>query len=127
MVGAMDLHGAHPIYALRSTSMKKITRLIYAGLIVRLCLLACSIPTYAATQAFNTSTGQMDVNYAGYLSRNDVVFNAPITTPINGTQVGNGRVGMMVWNANGMSGQISGIDTSEQSSFSAGQLNLQTN
>jgi len=80
----------------------------------------------AATQAFNTSTGAMDVNYAGYLSRNDVVFNAPITNPVNASQVGNGRLGMMVWNASGLTAQISGIDTSEQSSFSAGQIHFQT-
>jgi len=82
---------------------------------------------FGETQSFNTSTGMMDVNYSGYLSRNDVVNNAPITNPIYGSQVGNGRVGAMVWNQSGINMQVSGVDTSEQSSFSAGLINFQTN
>jgi len=83
-------------------------------------------PASADTQSLNTSTGGLDVNYAGYLSRDDVVFNTPITNPVNASQAGNGKVGMMVWNSNGLTAQVSGVDTSEQSAFSAGLVNFQT-
>ena len=97
--------------------------------ILATALIACGMPSAHAsstTEAFSPSTGMMDVNYAGYMSRNDVVFNSPISNPLYGTQVGNGRVGAMVWNQSGINMQMSGVDTSEQSSFSAGLGNFQT-
>ena len=79
-----------------------------------------------ATQSFNTSSGTMDVDYAGYLSQHDIVFNKPITNPIHGATVGNGRMGAMVWNEHGLTMQVTGVDASEETAFSAGLVNLQT-
>ena len=78
------------------------------------------------TASFNSSTGKMDVDYSGYLSKHDIIYNQPITTPVWGATVGNGRVGAMVWNANGLTMQVGGVDTSEETAFSGGLLNLYT-
>jgi hypothetical protein len=78
------------------------------------------------SQSFDASTGTLDVNYAGYLSKHDVVFNHPITAPEYGSTVGNGRIGAMVWNKDGLNMQITGIDASEQTAFSAGLIHLYT-
>ena len=86
-----------------------------------------SLQASSTTHAFNTGTGALYVDYAGYLSKHDVVFNAPITDTKSGLTVGNGRVGAQVWNANGLTMQVSGVDTSEQTCFSAGLVNLYTN
>jgi alpha-L-fucosidase 2 len=77
-------------------------------------------------EAFDTTTGLLAVDRASYLSKHDVVFNGKITDPIRGLTVGNGRMGMMVWNANGLTMQVSGVDTSQQTAFSAGLANLAT-
>ncbi|GAA2377121.1 glycosyl hydrolase family 95 catalytic domain-containing protein [Dactylosporangium salmoneum] len=76
--------------------------------------------------AFNQGTGVLDVDYAGYLSKHDVVYNSPQTNPIYGLTVGNGKTGAMVWNAGGLTGQVSGADLSEQSAYAAGTFNLNT-
>lgn len=80
----------------------------------------------APTQAFDTSTGTLNVNYASYLSKHDVVYNKPNANPLHGLTVGNGKVGAMVWCASGLSMQVSGVDTSPQTAFSAGLVNLAT-
>ncbi|WP_433604102.1 glycosyl hydrolase family 95 catalytic domain-containing protein [Dactylosporangium sp. CA-139114] len=86
-------------------------------------------PAGAATtgEAFNPGTGVLDVDYAGYLSRHDVVYNSPQTDPLHGLTVGNGRTGAMVWNGNGLTMQVSNVDASEQSAYAAGLVNLNTN
>ncbi|MFG2040323.1 carbohydrate-binding protein [Dactylosporangium sp. NPDC048998] len=76
--------------------------------------------------AFNQSTGVLDVDYAGYLSKHDVVYNSPQTNPLYGLTVGNGKTGAMVWNANGLTMQVSNVDLSEQSAYAAGLVNLNT-
>src|SRR5258706_6079390 len=78
------------------------------------------------TFAFNTNTGVLNVDYAGYLSKHDVVYNSPNTNPICGLTVGNGRVGAIVWNTNGLMIQVSGVDTSPQSQPGAGLVNFYT-
>ena len=85
-------------------------------------------PALASTTdaAFNSSTGTLNVNYPGYLSKHDIVYNKPNTNPAYGLTVGNGRTGAMVWNQNGMTMQASGVDLSEQSAFAAGLVNLAT-
>ncbi|WP_394840794.1 DUF5010 C-terminal domain-containing protein [Pendulispora brunnea] len=79
------------------------------------------------THAFNTSSGALNVDYAQYLSKHDVVYNKPNTNPAYGLTVGNGRMGAMVWSNNGLTMQVSGVDSSEQTAFSAGIVNLFTN
>src|SRR5260370_2460586 len=81
----------------------------------------------SSTESFNPSTGMMDVEYSGYRSKHDIIYNKPITTPVWGATVGNGRVGAMVWSANGLTMQVGGVDISQQTAFSGGMLNLYTN
>ena len=76
--------------------------------------------------AFNSATGALNVNYAGYLSKHDVVYNRLNTNPLHGLTVGNGRTGAMVWNANGLTMQTSGVDLAQQSTYAAGHVNLST-
>jgi hypothetical protein len=80
----------------------------------------------STTHSFNTTTGTLNVDYAGYLSKHDVVFNSPITTAANGPTVATGRVGAQVWNANGLTMQVTGVDNAQQTAFSSGLVNLRT-
>lgn len=80
----------------------------------------------ALIQSFDPATGRLDVDYASYLQKNDLVFNQPIGDPLQGVMVGNGRVGAQVWNENGLSMQISGVDASENGFASQGTVNLYT-
>jgi len=56
--------------------------------------------------------GNIDVDYAGYLSKHDIVYNQPITNPVGWT-VGNGEW-RHVWSANGLTMQVGGVDTSSK-------------
>jgi hypothetical protein len=86
-------------------------------------------PAIASTSdaAFNGSTGALNVDYASYLAKHDVVYNRTNTNPAYGLTVGNGRTGAMVWNQNGLTMQVSGADLSEQSAYAAGLVNLYSN
>ncbi|MEU3184043.1 carbohydrate-binding protein [Streptomyces sp. NPDC006923] len=84
---------------------------------------ASASPTDAA---FNSTTGALNVDYGNYLSKHDIVYNRPNTNPEHGLTVGNGRMGAMAWQNNGLSMQVSGVDTSQQTAFGAGMLNLAT-
>ena len=84
---------------------------------------AAASPTDAA---FNSATGALNVNYAGYLSKHDIVYNQPNTNALHGLTVGNGRTGAMVWQQNGLMMQVSGVDLSQQSAFAAGNATLAT-
>ncbi|GIF76352.1 glycosyl hydrolase family 95 catalytic domain-containing protein [Asanoa siamensis] len=84
---------------------------------------AGAAPTDAA---YNAGTGALNVDYANYLSKHDVVYNRPNTNPLHGLTVGNGRTGAMVWNQNGLTAQVSGVDLAQQSTYAAGNLNLST-
>jgi alpha-L-fucosidase 2 len=86
-------------------------------------------PAVASTTdaAFDSSAGALNVDYAGYLAKHDIVYNRPNTNPAYGLTVGNGRTGAMVWNNNGLTMQVSGADLSEQSAYAAGLVNLYTN
>lgn len=115
--------------------MQRLTKPLRKGLLPLLCIsMAASIAGFAGmasasstSQSFNTSTGSLNVDYAGYLSKHDVVFNAPVTDPKSGLTVGNGRVGAMVWNsASGLTMQVSGVDASEEGFASQGLVNLNT-
>ncbi len=82
--------------------------------------------SFAANESFDQTNGVLAVDYAGYLSKHDLVFNSPITDSGSGLTVGNGRVGAMVWNSKGISMQVTGVDASEQTCFSEGWVNLST-
>jgi hypothetical protein len=77
-------------------------------------------------EAFDLRTGVLDVDYPSYFSKHDIVYRQPNTDPVRGLTVGNGRTGAIVWSQNGLTMQVSGVDTSEQTAFSAGLVTLQT-
>jgi hypothetical protein len=78
-------------------------------------------------EAFDTARGVLNVDYAGYLSKHDVVYNKANTNPLYGLPVGNGRVGALVWSANGgLTMQVSGVDASQQTAFGAGNVSFTT-
>ncbi|MET8547161.1 glycosyl hydrolase family 95 catalytic domain-containing protein [Micromonospora zamorensis] len=85
---------------------------------------ATAAPTDAA---FSSSTGTLNVNRAAYLAKHDIVYNRPNTNPLHGLTVGNGRTGAMVWNNNGLTAQVSGVDLAQQSTYAAGMVNLYSN
>ncbi|MCL6458788.1 MAG: hypothetical protein K6T85_12345 [Gorillibacterium sp.] len=106
---------------------KYISILSVLSLAISMLAVAGVAQASATSHSFNTSTGMMNVDYGSYLSKHDLVFNSPITDPRKGITVGNGRVGAQVWNANGLTMQVSGVDASPQTNFSAGLVNLYTN
>ena len=78
-------------------------------------------------EAFDTTRGVLNVDYATYLPKHDVVYNKANTNPIFGLPVGNGRVGALVWSASGgLTMQVSGVDTSQQTAFGAGNVTFTT-
>jgi alpha-L-fucosidase 2 len=94
------------------------------------CLVATGPGTAIASPtdaAFDAGSGTLAVDYAGYLSKHDIVDNRPNTSPAQGLTVGNGRTGAMAWNQNGLTMQVSGVDLAEQSTYAAGNLNLFSN
>ncbi|MDH2427345.1 hypothetical protein [Sphaerisporangium sp. TRM90804] len=94
------------------------------------CLVAAitAVPVMAAPtdQAFDPVNGNLRVNYGSYLAKHDIVYNRPNTNPLHGLTVGNGRMGAMAWHQNGLTMQVSGVDTSQQTAFGAGLATLQT-
>ena len=83
-------------------------------------------PRRRPTPRSTPAPARSNVNYGGYLSKHDIVYNKPNTNPLYGLTVGNGQTGAMVWNANGLTMQVSGVDLSQQSAFAAGLVNLTT-
>jgi alpha-L-fucosidase 2 len=80
----------------------------------------------ANASAFNWIAGTLNVDHAAYLSKHDIVYNRANTNPLFGLTVGNGRMGAMVWSANGLTMQVGAVDASQQSAFSSGLVNLNT-
>ncbi|WP_199731715.1 fascin domain-containing protein [Cohnella endophytica] len=87
--------------------------------------IATASPT---SHSLNVSTGTLNVDYANYLSKHDIVFNSPVIEPKSGLTVGNGRVGAMVWNTSGgLTMQVQGVDASQEGFASQGLVNLYSN
>lgn len=80
----------------------------------------------ATGEAFNPQTGTLNVHYGEYLPKHDIVYNKPNANPLYGLTVGNGKMGAMVWSANGITMQVGNVDASEQAAYSAGLVNLST-
>ncbi|GAA3816227.1 hypothetical protein GCM10022226_41190 [Sphaerisporangium flaviroseum] len=101
------------------------TLTLVAGLLVA----GAATPALASVTdaAFDQTTGTLNVDYPGYLSKHDIVYNRPNTNPLYGLTVGNGRTGAMAWNQNGLTMQVSGVDLSQQSTYAAGLVNLYSN
>lgn len=85
-----------------------------------------SVPDSAKGSAFDTVKGALNVKYAEYLSKQDVVYTSANTDPIKALGVANGKTGAMVWSQNGITAQVSGVDVSAQAAYSAGNVVLQT-
>ena len=85
-----------------------------------------SVPDSATGSAFDTIKGALNVKYAEYLSKQDIVYAAANTDPIKALGVGNGKTGAMVWSQNGLTMQVSGVDVSQQTAFGVGNVTLQT-
>lgn len=81
---------------------------------------------WAATQSFDPVAGRIAVDRAAYLSKHQIAVNGAITDSGKALTVGNGRVGAMVWNANGLTMQVTGVDASPQTAFSAGRVGFDT-
>jgi alpha-L-fucosidase 2 len=78
-------------------------------------------------QAFDPVKGALNVDYAAYFPKNDIVYNKPNTNPLYGLPVGNGRTGALVWSENGLTMQVSGVDLSQQSAYAGGLVSFNTN
>ncbi|MFP5230837.1 MAG: glycosyl hydrolase family 95 catalytic domain-containing protein [Acidobacteriota bacterium] len=80
-------------------------------------------PAYAArpeaTAASRESGFQVDV--AGVVSRSDVILGRPNLAPAEAMPIGNGRLGVAVWSAEGFTAQLNRNDTLPDR-LSAGQL-----
>src|SRR5205085_1754483 len=72
--------------------------------------------------AFRIASGTLNVDYPGYFAKHDITYAKPNTNPLYGLTVGNGRMGAMVWSANGITMQVGGVDASEQAAFASGLL-----
>jgi len=80
------------------------------------------------SHSFNAGTGTLNVDYASYLSKHDIVYNSPVAEPKSGLTVGNGKVGAMVWNrAGGLTMQVQGVDASQEGFASQGLIELYSN
>jgi alpha-L-fucosidase 2 len=78
-------------------------------------------------QAFDPVKGALNVDYAAYFPKNDIVYNKPNTNPLYGLPLGNGRTGALVWSENGLTMQVSGVDLSQQSAYAGGLVSFNTN
>jgi hypothetical protein len=92
-------------------------------------LLALAFPVIvgAASRSFDPNTGRLAVDMPAYMSKHQIAFNSPITDSTRGVPLGNGRVGAMIWNTNGLTMQVSGVDASPQGELSAGRIKFNTN
>ncbi|WP_220182801.1 glycosyl hydrolase family 95 catalytic domain-containing protein [Sphaerisporangium album] len=104
-------------------------RLASSSLALVLLVVGLATPSHASPTdaAFDQAAGALSVDYASYLSKHDIVYNRANTNPLYGLTVGNGRTGAMVWNQNGLTMQVSGVDLSQQSTYAAGLVNLYSN
>ena len=77
--------------------------------------------------SLDLQTGLLDIDYAGYLSQHDVVYNSPIENAADGATVGNGRMGGMVWNENGLTMEVTNVDAAPYTALPSGLINFYTN
>ncbi|WP_256758803.1 DUF5703 domain-containing protein [Cohnella sp. WQ 127256] len=99
-----------------------------SSLVVACLFVAPTAEASPTSHSFDTSGGKLNVDYASYLSKNDLVFNSPVTNSKSGMTIGNGRVGAQVWNtAGGLTMQLQGVDASQHGWASQGLVNLYSN
>lgn len=85
-------------------------------------------PVVAWTEAhsFDAKSGTLAVDYAGYLSQHDIVYNSPNAEPSEGLTVGTGKVGAMIWQERGLKLQVTNVDGSPHTQLSSGVAQLLT-
>jgi len=86
--------------------MRSLPLTIAAGLILTLQVTAQQAPPTTAWKS-----GQFVVNTAGLLSRSDIVLAHPSTLPEEALPMGNGRLGVAIWSAQGFTAQLNRADT----------------
>jgi alpha-L-fucosidase 2 len=55
--------------------------------------------------------GHFEVDPAGLVSRSDIILSQPNTSPEEAMPMGNGRLGIAVWSADGLTAQLNRVDT----------------
>ena len=71
----------------------------------------------ARTQSFSPSTttawhdGQFNIDVAGVISRSNIHLGRANTLPNQAMPLGNGRLGVAIWSANGLTAQLNRVDT----------------
>jgi alpha-L-fucosidase 2 len=79
-----------------------------------LLALMCPLPQHAAAQVAPTTAwkaGDFVVDTAGLVSRSDIVLAKPNRLPAEAIPMGNGRLGVAVWAAEGFTAQLNRGDT----------------
>jgi alpha-L-fucosidase 2 len=66
--------------------------------------------TQSASTTVHNST-RTRVDYAGLIGRSDIVLARPNLEPSQAIPLGNGRLGVAVWSANGLTAQLNRVDT----------------
>jgi hypothetical protein len=95
---------------MRLPSLRSFCLLILLGL-------ACSTQRNALAQGEQSvpttawKAGHFAVDTAGLLSRSDIVLGKPNTAPAEAMPMGNGRLGIAVWAASGLTAQLNRADT----------------
>lgn len=84
---------------------------------------SCAI---AATQSYAPATGTIAVDRAQYMAKHQIALNGLVLDSSKALTVGNGRVGAMVWNARGLTMQVTGVDAAPQTALSAGRITFNT-
>lgn len=76
---------------------------------------ALAVAGSAAARAPSATTalrnGRFQVDVAGVIDRSDIVLDQPNTQPKQAMPLGNGRLGVAVWSADGFTAQLNRVDT----------------
>ena len=73
-------------------------------------LVSASGQTPSGSKATHDATPSR-VDYAGLIGRSDIVLARPNLEPSQAMPLGNGRLGVAVWSANGLTAQLNRVDT----------------
>ena len=74
-------------------------------------LLVCAVQYRVFAQSTAWNDGHFVVDAAGLLSRSDIVLTQPNTLPAEAMPLGNGRLGVAAWAAEGFTAQLNRADT----------------
>ncbi|WP_287128708.1 glycosyl hydrolase family 95 catalytic domain-containing protein [Candidatus Cyanaurora vandensis] len=101
---------------------------LFVFLIVVFLSISAQVDAQSMTKSFNTTTGQRDVNYAGYLSKHDLVYRRSIADRADGIPVGTGKVGALIYDqGSSVKLHITGVDASPHTMFASGRVAISAN